>query len=55
MSGELIATMRPLPIAALALLVAGAVYVFLFVGRREKNMPPGPPTIPVSVHPHPLP
>jgi cytochrome P450 family 619 len=34
-------------LAALALLAAGAAYVFLYVGRREKNLPDGPPTVPL--------
>lgn len=33
--------------SVLVLIVAGIVYTILFVGRREKNLPPGPPTIPI--------
>lgn len=39
--------MSPVLLSLFALLIAGVVYIVLFVGRREKNLPPGPPTIPL--------
>jgi cytochrome P450 family 619 len=47
--------MRPILLLALALFVAGAIYVVLFVGRREKNMPGGPPTLPLLGNVHQVP
>ncbi|KAK3674888.1 hypothetical protein LTR78_005232 [Recurvomyces mirabilis] len=34
-------------LAALALLVSGLIYTYLYIGRRESNLPPGPPTLPI--------
>lgn len=39
--------MSPIVIAALTSLAAGFIYIVLFVGHREKNLPPGPPTLPI--------
>ncbi|PPJ49559.1 hypothetical protein CBER1_01956 [Cercospora berteroae] len=39
--------MSPTLLAVLALLAAGVLYAVLFVGRREKHLPPGPPTLPI--------
>ncbi|KAK3702421.1 hypothetical protein LTR37_014887 [Vermiconidia calcicola] len=47
--------MRPVFLLALALFVAGGIYVFLYVGRREKNLPPGPPTLPLLGNVHQIP
>ncbi|KAK3074008.1 hypothetical protein LTR53_003904 [Teratosphaeriaceae sp. CCFEE 6253] len=47
--------MAPLFFAALALLASGALYVYLYIGRREKGSPPGPPTIPLLGNLHLIP
>ena len=39
--------MSPTLITVFAALSACSIYIFLFVGRREKNLPPGPPTLPI--------
>lgn len=40
---------------SLALSLAVATYVFLFIGRREKHLPPGPPTLPILGNIHQIP
>jgi hypothetical protein len=42
-----------LSIAAFA--AAGLLYLFLFVGRRDKRLPPGPPTLPIIGNLHQIP
>ena len=39
--------MAPTILALVTLLLAGAIYTYLYVGSREKKLPPGPPTIPL--------
>ncbi|KAK4635254.1 Cytochrome P450 monooxygenase [Fulvia fulva] len=39
--------MYSLLLTVLGPIVAGIVYTILLVGRREKNLPPGPPTFPI--------
>ncbi|CAK4033461.1 O-methylsterigmatocystin oxidoreductase [Lecanosticta acicola] len=39
--------MSPTISALVACLATGLIYVLLYVGRREKNLPPGPPTVPL--------
>lgn len=39
----------------LATLVFFLVYALLFIGRREKNLPPGPPTVPILGNLHQIP
>jgi cytochrome P450 family 619 len=38
-----------------AFFAAGGLYVFLFVGRRERHLPTGPPTLPVLGNIHQMP
>jgi cytochrome P450 family 619 len=42
-------------ILPLVALVSFVVYAILFVGRREKDLPPGPPTVPVLGNLHQIP
>ncbi|KAK4508806.1 hypothetical protein PRZ48_002545 [Zasmidium cellare] len=39
--------MSPILLGVLALFTAGLTYVFLFIGRREKHLPPIPATYPI--------
>ena len=50
-----VATMSPLILSVLAFLLAGSIYIFLNVGRRAKNSPPGPPTLPILGNLHVIP
>ncbi|KAG4422324.1 hypothetical protein IFR04_004476, partial [Cadophora malorum] len=45
----------PLLPAGVVLALASLVYVFLFVGRRGRNFPDGPPTLPVIGNLHQMP
>lgn len=47
--------MSPVLLSALAFMVAGAAYVYLYIGRREKGLPPGPPTVPLLGNLHQIP
>jgi hypothetical protein len=40
---------------ALVSSIATAAYVYLFIGRREKHLPPGPPTLPILGNIHQIP
>ena len=42
-------------LVALVSSIATAAYVYLFIGRREKHLPPGPPTLPVLGNIHQIP
>lgn len=42
-------------IAPAAALVCFVLYALLFIGRREKDLPPGPPTIPILGNLHQIP
>ena len=47
--------MSPVLLLALALLAAGVVYVFLYVGHRDPKIPSGPPTLPLIGNIHQIP
>jgi len=40
---------------ALISTIATSAYIYLFVGRREKHLPPGPPTLPILGNIHQIP
>lgn len=52
---EFIEKMSPTLLVLWTSLVAGCLYLYLFVGRREKNLPPGPPTLPILGNIHQIP
>ena len=42
-------------LSIVAFAAAGLLYLYLFVGRRDKRLPPGPPTLPVIGNLHQIP
>lgn len=47
--------MAPFLLLAVICSLATAAYVYTFVGRREKHLPPGPPTLPILGNIHQIP
>ena len=47
--------MRPVLLLVSALLVAGLAYIILFIGSRDKRLPPRPPTLPILGNIHQIP
>lgn len=47
--------MTPFLLLAVICSLATAAYVYTFVGRREKHLPPGPPTLPILGNIHQIP